>query len=169
MRGVCDADAGCLAMNCQSLFEEGVSGHTVCTNTDDAGENAAFVTVYRSTSRRGKRPLPCDTPRTLGIFLRYFSKNGCLFLNFFRPLPLCDVVSDQKKNLLRPRFVLKNGCFFLTKIRNFPKNCCLFLKELRNFSLQKRLFLIRTVSCERGTPVIIKKRNAGFFRMQVPD
>jgi hypothetical protein len=66
--------------------------------------------------------------------LRNFPKNACLFLEEIRNFP-------------------KNACLFLEEIRNFPKNACLFLTQIRKKSPEKRLFLIRTVSYERGTPV----------------
>ena len=51
------------------------------------------------------------------------------------------------------RNFLENACLFLTQSRKNPNNACLFVKELRKKSPEKRLFLIRTVSYLRGTPV----------------
>ena len=86
--------------------------------------------------------------------LRNFSKKDCLFLHLFSVAPAvwCGF-RPQTKKILKKQGKSKNGCSFLQEIRNFWKNGCLFLKKTRNKSLQKRLFLIRTVSCERGTPV----------------
>ena len=54
--------------------------------------------------------------------IRNFSKNGCLLLIFFRPLRLCDVVSDQKQNIekrlrvsCKNKKLFKNGCLFQNK------------------------------------------------------
>jgi len=51
-------------------------------------ENAClFLKKMRNFSKNG-----CSFLKKI----RNFSENGCLFLIYFRPLPLCDVVSDQK-------------------------------------------------------------------------
>jgi len=65
--------------------------------------------------------------------LRKFPNNGWVFLKTIRNF-------------------LKNGWVFHFLKRNFPRNGWGFLKKKRRFSPQKRLFLIRTVSYERGTP-----------------
>ena len=100
--------------------------------------------------------------------IKNFSKNGCLFLKkketfrktvdcffsfFGRPRCVMWFPTKNQKNLKRLRNFSQNGCLFLSKNKKPSKNGCFFLRKSRNFSLQERLFLIRTVSYERGTPV----------------
>ena len=59
--------------------------------------------------------------------------------------------TKKPKNLKELRKLSKNGC--LLQKKKFSNNGCLFLEKLRKISLQKRLFLIRTVSYDRSTPV----------------
>ena len=112
--------------------------------------------------------------------VRNFSKNACPFLKRLTDFPGNGCLSLKKirvssknaclsKTPQRKRSVTrcnrlqgyltherhppsKHECLFLKKIRNSPRNPR-FKKKKRNSWPEKYLFLIRTVSYDRGTPV----------------
>ena len=71
-----------------------------------------------------------------------FRKTVACFSFFFRPLPLCDVVSaQQQRKTLKIKFFRKTVAYFLKKKETFQKTVAYFLKDKETFRSKNDCFL----------------------------